>query len=178
MDTGSLLLTFSETVNVGTIDFTQITIQNSQSFPSLAYPLIDGSISSPNGPFVTVVVSDQDLNNIKAINQLADSNYDSRMNTFIAISPFTVRDMNMNLNTEIRSDTMAKQIYLFFPDVTRPEIYSAIVNLNEGSLTLIFSETVREYTLDLTQFSLQDSLTVIRYLIIHCTTNLCSKIYK
>lgn len=87
------------------------------------------------------------------------------MNTFIAISPFTIRDMNMNFNVEIRSDMMAKQIDLFFPDVTRPEISSAIVNLNEGSLTLIFSETVRESTLDLTQFSLQDNLTVIRYLI-------------
>ena len=111
-------------------------------------------------------MSDQDLNNIKAIDQLADSTYDSRMNTFIAISPFTVRDMNMNFNAEIRSDMMAKQIDLFFPDVTRPEISSAIMNLNEGSLTLIFSETVKESTLDLTQFSLQDNLTVIRYLII------------
>ncbi|KAI6655294.1 hypothetical protein LOD99_2129 [Oopsacas minuta] len=163
LDMASLFLTFSETVDVRTINFTQFTLQNDQSYPSLIYPLSGGTTPSPNGPSVTIIITYLDLNNIKAIDQLADSNSNPLLNTFLAISPFTVKDMNMNFNEEIRSDTMGKQVNVFYPDVTRPELLSAILNLNDGSLTLIFSETIRESTLDLTRFTLQDNYTSIRY---------------
>ena len=162
MNIALLSLTFSETIDVSTINLTQFTFQNARSHPSSTHTLIDGLITTPNGPSVNVTIFNEELNNIKAIDGLADSNFDPLLNTFLAITSFAFRDMNMNFNNEIRSDTMAQRITSFILDTTRPELVSSTLNLNEGSLTLNFSETMRESTLDLTLFSLLDNESTFR----------------
>ena len=162
MNIALLILNFSETIDVSTINLTQFTLQNRDSNPSYTYSLASGVITTPNGPSTIVMIYNEELNYIKAINGLADSNFNPLQNTFLAITPFAFRDMNMNFNNEIRSDMMAKSVTSFIPDTTHPELISATLNLNQGSVTFDFSETVRESTLDLTLFSLQDNVTTIR----------------
>ena len=159
MNIGQLILNFSETINVSTINFTQFTFQNTGSHSTSGYSLTSGVIITPNGPSVIVMIYNEELNRIKTINGLADGNFNPLQNTYLAITPFAFRDMNMNFNKEIRSDILAQRITSFIPDTTRPELISATLNLNQGSLTLDFSETVRESTLDLTSFLFQDNVT-------------------
>ena len=173
LNLGYLSLVFSETVNASSILLTQITLQNRQFYPSLVYRLTGGSVLTPNGPSITILLNISGLNSIKAIDGLADANGDPSSNTFLAATSLFIRDMNDNFNEEIRSDIMALGLSMFYPDQTRPYIISSILNLDQGSILLSFSETVRESTLDISMFTLQDNTTAHRYFINNANFSFC-----
>lgn len=152
---GLLTLSFSETVNVSSLDVTQITLLMDRnvtvelhSLSSLSYP------SSPNGPVVEIQIHMDDLNRIKMIEQLAVS----RFVTFISISEELVLDMNDNPNVEI-SAAEAMQVASdgYTSDTTDPTLQAFGIDLNEGLLMLTFSETVFGSSISRAEFTIQNA---------------------
>ena len=146
MDTRDLILYFSETVNVETLNISAITLQSTQElvegateyFTLTNLPQPFGSYSpSENGPTLLVKIGEYDANQIKYLTQLAqDTN-----STYISLTTFTIEDMNGNLLVPI-SDENATQITTYLPDVTGPVLRDFSLNLTAERLVLTFDETV------------------------------------
>ena len=158
MDNGLLDLTFSETVNVSTLDVTEIVLFSHESRDSndtqqFVFSVESGS-SDPDWPYFTLVIGLNDLNTIKARDLLATRNE----TTLLYLSEFVIRDTagNMNLPTE-----NITRVSLYTSDTTRPELLEFDLDLSRDILTLRFSETVNVETFDATQITLMMSRVVV-----------------
>ena len=139
LDAGVLTLTFSETVNVSTINVTEIILQSHSNDSDFTYQLTGGVSSTINQPIVTISLTIEDLNAIKEIRGLA-----TRFNnTFISVSPDTIVDMaGFNL-TEVPEDgALGLLPAAFTQDTTRPLLLSFSLNLTSEELLLTFDETI------------------------------------
>lgn len=180
---GVLNLTFSETINATSVDFTQLTLQHTSSYPLLTYTLTTGLVISDNDPLLTLILNPTDLNLIKTIDELADTNYNALLNTYLAITTRAIRDMNGNYNNELRSDIGALGVSAVIPDTTRPTLINASLDLNVGMMSLTFDETVREETIDMTEITLLSSIfnntsTIRLVLFYNKSINLCVYFYS
>jgi len=145
MNTGEITLTFSETVDVSTLDVMEMQFVNSHSssvHSSFRFSLTTGSNSS-DWPILVVDISTEDLNIIKGILMLATSNE----TTFMRVSEFFIMDAAGNMNVEVNSS----QVHLFTPDTTQPQLLSFDLDLTLDILTLTFDETVMGSTLTVSQ---------------------------
>ena len=157
IDGGLLVLTFSEAVNLTTFDVTQITIQNfaNSSVVTERVELTGGEIS-PSGPAsaVNVTLLVEDLNDIRIMMQLATN----ETNTYLAATNTTVSDIAGNALLEILPYN-AQPAAQHVPDSTRPTLNAYSLDLNNGLLTLNFSEVVQVRSLNETLLALQNSQT-------------------
>ena len=150
LNTGLLAVTFSELVrDILPIHFTLL--NNNQSYNLLTSSLLTGPVIQGPGhpPEVTIHLSTIDLNEIKALNQLAISN----STTFLSVSNQAARDKTGNLITPV--SLLSPLIYI--PDSTNPHLVSSTFNLNNGLLALTFDESISANSLQYTQISLQSS---------------------
>ena len=155
LNTGSLRLTFDETVNAATFNISALTLVNRAFRSPMRYTLVDSTPSSVNDPVVAVTLSSRDLNAVKAITDLATSASD----TYVIATLYTVRDMNNNLLSTI-SDDSALQVLSsgYVRDSTAPRLDSFELNLSTEQLILTFSETVQATSLDPSQITLQSRI--------------------
>ena len=144
MNAGNLTLTFSESVNSASLDVSQITLQGATGnltdveFHVLSYLPAPGSYTpSTNGTQIVVQLSREDLNRIKQLQRLAISN----RTTFISITMLAILDMNDNY-VEAIDPQGAQIVQRFTEDVTPPELESFTLDVNDGTITLFFDETV------------------------------------
>ena len=151
-DTGQLHLTFSEPVRVSTLYLPGVVVQNTNDSASISYSLTDGSSNSSNGREIEVIISSNDINNIRQTPDLATN----VNNTFLVIDSTVIEDMSGNNVTAIPT-TAALQATDSIPDTTRPTLLAFDIDLDAGTLTLEFDETVRASSLNLTEITLQDT---------------------
>ena len=158
MDSGLINMSFSETVNVSTIDATAISLQNNgSSLANVFYTITLGSAST--GSFLTgstsveLYISLADLNELKRQTGLATS----QNNSYITLTPAAIRDMNGNRVAAVERNASVR-VSLFIPDTTSPALESFDVDLTEETLTLHFDETVNSSSFDLEQFVFQDAV--------------------
>ena len=149
LDAGSLLLSFDETVNASSFIVSGFTFVNRQSSSDVALTLTGIAISPVDSAVFEVMLIDLDLNAIKAFNNLATS----LDNTFLTVFPNAVHDMNGNSLTPIDS-TNALQVSSYTQDMTRPSLLSWDLDLNTGSLSFIFDETVNSSSFNAFGFTL------------------------
>ena len=150
---GLLTLSFSESVNVSTFDVTQITILVGIGNTDVAYTFSSMSYSnSSNGPIVHIMPSLYDLNQIKMIPQLAIS----QLTTYVSLTNSTVLDMNNNPVVAIIPQE-ATEVQNHTGDRTPPVLESFSLDMDDGFLTLNFSETVLGSNLNRTKFTLQNN---------------------
>ena len=144
-----LTLSFSETVNIATMNLEEITLQNDK-MGSIYRKLTGGTIISGNGPFVDVILNKNDLNFIKQFRQFCTS----ENNTFISYTHDLVEDMNGNdlIGLEF---TNGSQVDEFYEDLVNPELVSFDLDLTEEILYLSYSETVDPYTINISSLTLQ-----------------------
>ena len=143
---GLIQLYFSEIINASTFLVDMLTLTNKVSQD---YSLIDSIQINNNSDIALIQLSTLDSNNIKMKSELAtDAN-----STFLAIGPNLVMDMNGVFSNEI-SLSMSLQVSSYTPDSTRPLLYSNHINLTNGIMTLIFSETMRVSSGNLFEFAL------------------------
>ena len=146
-----LSLSFSETVDVGTLDVRLLLLLN-ESKGLERRQLLGGVTLSDDSPFVDVVLLEEDLNDIKRqLNLATDVN-----NTFISITNGFVQDMSRNEVTPITLDAplMAGG---YFEDLIAPELRNFTLDLTLEVLILSFSETVDPTSVDPTSFTLQSA---------------------
>ena len=134
LDTDSLVLTFSETVDVSSLLFTALTLQSDMGGTGSSFTLTSGAVVPENDPVVIMRLGDQDINSIKFDEVLATS----ETNTFLSFQSNLITDMNRNPVVP----ASGVQVSVFIPDTTPPRLVSFDLNLSEELLILKFDETI------------------------------------
>ena len=151
LNTGVLILWFSEPVNANTLDPTQVTLQNA-IIATVDLTLSNATTtSSGNGP-VIVLQLQSDADRIKTSTDLADS----ITTTYLSFTASTIQDLSGNAVVPVPQFYALLALY-FIADVTQPELVSFSLDMDIGSLQLTFSEAVDSSTLDPTGITLQSS---------------------
>ena len=137
-DTGALVVSFDETVDLDTMDVTDMTFQNAMSSPSEVYILTDSSITN-NGLVTEVYIqlSITDFNGLKRSRVCV-----SQDACYMSVTQMLIRDTRNNYNQIIPLDS-ALQVDEYTPDTTDPYVVQYTeFDLNSGIFTLEFSEHV------------------------------------
>ena len=153
LNSGTMLLTFSESIKISTFNYTGFTLSSSRSLMATwyTYTFTGGDTDTRSGNVINFLITLDDLNNIKALTDLATSS----SNTFLLISTNTFEDTSGNPGVAIGADQAIQGSFL--PDVTDPRLVSYDFNLGLGFITLYFSETVDPVTLDPNAFTIQSA---------------------
>ncbi|GBG30598.1 Beta-hexosaminidase subunit beta [Hondaea fermentalgiana] len=139
LNNGTLMVLFSEFVNSTTWDFSQISLASGD----LNAPL-DGAtlIDTGFGDFLVLLLAEEHRAHITA--QVANEN-----GVFLTLSSGFVQDFAGNSLTAVSNQTIEK-----LDDTTEPTFISADLDLNNGTLVVLFSEFVNASTCDISQISL------------------------
>ena len=149
LNTGNLTLEFSETVNASSLIIPDLLLQNSSDSPLSSLSIYNSTVISSNYFTLYVEFEIDFLNHLKRIDDLATS----ANNTYLSYPSVTLLDMNGNEVVPI-SSTSAKEVRDYINDATRPFLLDFDLDMDEGILTLSFSETIRVSTLQTQQLVL------------------------
>merc|ERR1719272_1595108 len=151
MNLGELMLEFTTSVSISSLEPTAITIQNdvsssAQNFDSYTLTgdgnCLDNSCSkakdTANGFDFTIKLSDTDLNAIKKKRKLADH----KDRTYLSITSVAIEDLNGRDIIPVGADSgMPAPTNGYTVDSTHPELVSYDIDLSPpGLLKLTFSE--------------------------------------
>ena len=138
MNVGQIIMTFSETVDILTLQFSQITLQVSDD-TSDSYSLTGvANLIPPDADYrFAIQLTEADSNFVKAHTGLGTS----RDNSYLSITANTIVDMNSNIVFPIPNG-QALQAESFIPDTSDPMLRSFSIDMNLGVLSLTFDETV------------------------------------
>ena len=157
MNTGYLSLFFSETVNLATLRPSHLTLQsvaNSSSTTSENYTLEHTTmLGSGYATSLVLPIYTLDLDQIKFRRSLATT----LENTYLSITDLTIADTKTNFVVRIPT-TNALRASNYTRDLTRPNLLSFDLDMNTGSLTLTFDETVSADTFKPTSLVLEDDI--------------------
>ena len=158
MNLGRLRLVFTETVNASSSDPTGITLQstvNSMAGTNSSYTLTRGSLLSIiDDTELTFVIDIDDLNEIKA-RGIAQDNF----TTWLILSDITVRDMSVFTLPVVPliSGVSTANVDTYTADMTGPVLFNFTLNLTSETLELTFDETIDIFSINITQFTLQNT---------------------
>ena len=144
-----LTLNFDSPVDVSTINFTAIILCG---LSGTTYRLTDGYTNSLDGLQIIVGIKDLDRNTIKQNEFL----YVDLASSKVAIDASMIKDLNGNLIMNISVDAPISAS-LFVIDNISPQVLSFNLNMNIGSLSITFDETVRISTVNIAQLTLQST---------------------
>ncbi len=146
-----LELTFTETVNVTSLDPTFISLQNGPLMPTASYTLTGGNVTSEDEIVVRIDITLQDSNEIKRIRPLATSAAD----TYIRFLRGMVYDNARNAIEEISSNgAIPVNATCYTSDTTPPELITFDINLGNDTVVLYFTETVSVLEFNITGITL------------------------
>ena len=152
IDSGILSMTFDDVIAPSTLYPEAITLQNaSQSFVSSRVSLTSGtSTDSPDGFSMNVMLSNDDLNEVKKVRTMGTS----KQNMYITIAADVV-DGVTGVDALAVTDGNGIQASIFQSDTTRPMLTDFDLDVDDGILHLLFSETVDIRTFSQATVSLQ-----------------------
>ena len=141
----TLTISFSEPVNVRTLDVTRLTLQSDRD--SLHHHTLSNVSysNSSNGLIVTIRLSQSDLNALKVNESLVVTGN----TTYLAVEQGAVLDMSSNpvVSVQPRNALVATR---FQNDTVRPRLVSYHLDMDTAELDLRFSEVVDVSTLNIT----------------------------
>ena len=145
------IFSFSETVSAGTMIRTRFRLQN-ESDSGLSYvTLQDSVVDDMFDNVLTIQLLPYELNLIKRMTELATS----RANTWLAVEEGGIVDTFENLLIAIPTNN-SLQVDVFIEDSIQPTLTEFDIDLDSGLLVLVFDETVRASSLNVSQITLQD----------------------
>jgi len=152
MNMGEMNLIFDDTVNISTFQASAISLQSAQSRvgSDLVALTLSSSGSLISGFQIAVDIHSLDLNRIKQVRLTATRLED----TFITVMASVVDDA-FGIDCIAITDGKAIQASAYSPDATDPNLDSFLLDVNQGILTLVFSETVDIFTFNISEVSLQ-----------------------
>eukprot|EP00800_Vazella_pourtalesii_P007674 TRINITY_DN203_c1_g1_i1.p1 TRINITY_DN203_c1_g1~~TRINITY_DN203_c1_g1_i1.p1 ORF type:complete len:3770 (+),score=310.53 TRINITY_DN203_c1_g1_i1:1284-11312(+) len=151
LNTGSIILTFSETVNSSSFDVTQIHLRSNSSLPYEIFGLTNLSSSSQNDShIITVHIHVDDLNSIKSLRSLGTA----QTTTYLSHTPYLVSDMQGLL---VIQET-GKLVNIFIPDDTPPQLVSFNFNLISDMLSLTFDEAIAYAHVMISKFQIRSQI--------------------
>ena len=147
LNSGELSLAFSSPVNIDSFDESQLVIQNDDNGTIQFYPENITAVYGIDQREVILQLSDDDLNILKLNNEIAVS----AATTYITLGPTAFIDLQAGMVT-LNGTLMA---LMFINDTTPPVVDSFILDLDDGSLILTFSEAVISTTLNASVITIQ-----------------------
>jgi len=152
-NTGSLVLTFDDVVDSDNFNVSGITIQTTANISSGdSYSLTNSSFERIGaGNEVEITLSTQDLNGVKSLLRIGFTTND----TFLSIASNVATDSTGNTLVSVPADA-AMQSEEYRQDVTRPQLMFFMLDLNQATLILTFSETVDVSYIDPSGITLQN----------------------
>ena len=154
VNSGLLVLTFDETVRISTFNATTVTFVNNdtKTMYSLQHhpPSKGAEIKNNDSIIVELTLANDDLNELKSLTDIATM----ESTTYIQLEPTTVEDMRGNL---LNISNLPLEVGIYENDTTHPELRSFDLDMNEGVLTLYFSESVNVSSLSIGEITLQAS---------------------
>jgi len=153
MNSGTLTLTFDETVNSETLVADSIAIQGAETDGTNSILL---TTSGKRQDFVEISIKIQkiDLDDLKQNTGVATGADTS----FLTIAAGAIKDMSGNgIESTNEPSSSAFNLLGFVEDTTNPTLKSFYLNMTSGELRLVFSETVDVDTLAVDKITLQCS---------------------
>ncbi|MDA8002435.1 MAG: hypothetical protein MPL62_14245, partial [Alphaproteobacteria bacterium] len=151
LNIGLLILEFTEPVAV--LHPSTITLQSSPTANSTSYTLTGGALlSEPSAASLQVVLTVEDLNNIKALTDLATS----VGNTFLSHTLNLTADYALNEVFPVSSHS-AIPTGSIIPDMIAPLLIRFSLDMNAAELRLTYEETVDVSSFDPTRVMLVNS---------------------
>ena len=151
---GSLVLSFSESVDVNSTQISSLVFTNSSTSPRVTYSLTNSTrLTASDGSTVSIALSQYDLDQLKGLSIGISSS-----TTLLSVSSQLALDLSRNNFTTIPL-TNARSPQLYFIDDQGPQLENFDLDVNSGRLTFSFSEPVDASTFNLTGFTLQDDQT-------------------
>jgi len=129
-----LTVSFTETVNTGTLNINLFTISSADGSSSVGLTSASSTSLSEVGDVVVITIGTVDANKIKHLTELATDEID----TYLALGKAAIKDMNSNPNAE----AAAKATNLHTEDLKKPYLDEFDLNMDAATLTLSFSETI------------------------------------
>ncbi|CAI8014678.1 hypothetical protein GBAR_LOCUS9166 [Geodia barretti] len=151
---GTVMLSFSETVNASSLNFAEVVLQTLYIRDFLAMvQLTGGSTNDSDSDIIEFTFETADLYRIQANEHLCTH----QGNCYISFSQEFVTDMAGNPVAEITDDAPGYVAMDFNHDRIPPELIEFSLNLENGTLLLTFNESVRASSLDVTGITIQAS---------------------
>ena len=152
LNDGQITMTFSESVNISTLQIGNIFLQSESNRTSADVWYVSSNntiveITSPTEVRLTLT-----LDNLNELKQLINVGTNVN-NTYIVISENGVFDFAENGY----NDSMPLMAAMVIPDILPPELLRFDLNLNNGMLILSFCETVNASSIDIQSFSFQEA---------------------
>ena len=140
-DSGTFRLEFSETVDVSSINVTQIKLNNAYTNATHTFEFTELSTIKGDNCNVTFQISDDDLNRLKLNTDLCTF----EGNCWIRFSTSFLTDVLGNPVVPILPDTIDTfhQPQVYTPDTTPPILLSYMIDLDSGRMTFTFDEVIR-----------------------------------
>ena len=146
LNLGQLSLTFSELVDINNVDVTSIGVYNTTGASATGVTLDAVSVlaqTTVHTANVLVNLSPASLDAVKDLTILGTEN----ANTWVKLGGAAVLDLSGNANAEIESDQYVASS-AFVADSTSPELVKFSMDMDSGTLTLEFTETIDESFID------------------------------
>ena len=154
LNSGTMTLTFSESVLTGSFSPQHIVISSHQnSTVGASYRLTGGYISNSSILTLSVLeifLSFSDVVSLKLNRDIATG----VNNTYLSVSTGLVTDTNHNTNTISNGVRVSR----FTPDTTPPELVAFDFDLNRGVIVLTFNDPINASSLNAAAITLQSSL--------------------
>ena len=154
LDDGTLRLTFSEAIDIATVNATELTIQqfaNSSEFGEIL-ELSGGEAIFISPTVFALKLLNSDLNIIKSSGTFASNS----SNTYISFTPDFVSDYGDNPVYGISSDDGAR-VVSYTNDTSPPTIASFVLDFNNSTVTIRFDEPINQSTPMLSDIVFQNS---------------------
>jgi len=163
LNKGEMLLVFSETVAVNSIDpkkgnFGLQSVRNASASKTVRFILTGGKPSAKDSTDVTISLSPDDINSIKALSGLAAG----KSSTYLMLGNESVTDVSGNAvvptlpaKFDTEPETKAVAVRRFDGDVTKPTLVAFGLSITTGKITLTFDETVNPSTINPKQMTIQ-----------------------
>jgi len=160
MDTGDLKMTFSEPIETDSVKPDGISFQQYQTKGTgEGYTLTNKltKVSTVDSTNIDIVLNALDLNALKSLSNLATAD----SSTYITIDKDSLEDMSSNGIDEL-ADGSAKKCRddAFTEDTVNPTMTSYDLNMNDGTITFLFDESMDSDSFTFGQLQLQNTANV------------------
>lgn len=152
LDSGKLEINYDEVVKMESLNIAEITLQDSIDGNGATLALHPGTAKSMDGVKLTLTLVRDDLNTLKA----QDAFFSDQASSFVSLTKNFIKDYNSQEVVAVQSN-QGMQVSLFTPDTTSPIAEKAEVSLNDRTISITFSESVKIGTLDLGKITLQNA---------------------
>ena len=152
-DNGSMILSFDEPINIGSVDVTRITLLGGPNSPA-TYTLTDGQYIDLTGGRLSLlfILTQSDVAAIRQVTGLAE-NADT---TYVVVGTGMCRDLAGNQIQQVPNASPIP-VSMYIADTGAASLQSFTLDMNFGVLSLTFNDIIDVATVNVSRLTIQNS---------------------